>query len=63
MNKFRWLTSLGILCLIAVVLVGLIGFSDRDSQISFIILGTILSFIMMGLGEILYHLKNGGKKE
>lgn len=61
MNKFRWLTFLGVICIIATIFFGIVEVNG-SLQIPFIVLGIILSFIVIGLGEILYHLQNGGKK-
>ena len=57
MLKSRWLTVVGALCMVAVFFMS----EYAQSMGSFITIGTIQSFIVIGLGEILHHLKNGGK--
>lgn len=62
--RFRWLTYLGVALLIAVFVVGVISFADyKEFQYPFITLGSALSIIVIGLGEILYKLINGEKKD
>lgn len=61
--KKRWLSLVGIAGIIASVLAGLLSFTSNfgDFRVPFIVTGVILSFIVVGLGEILFHLKGGFK--
>ena len=62
--KIKWLNYIGIALLIAFFVVGVTSFSGyRQFQYPFIILGFALSIIVIGLGEILYKINNGEKKE
>lgn len=56
----RWLTAIGVICIIIVIFLGIVEY--RNIQIYHIFLGIILSFIVIGLGEILYHLQKREEK-
>lgn len=55
MKKSRWLTLVGVGLIICALFVGL----SSGGELMYPI--TIMGFIVVGLGEILFHLKNGGK--
>jgi len=57
----RWLTLLGIFCLIGSITMALISINGNFSGLYFLF-GSLLSVIIIGLGEILAHLKKGDNK-
>lgn len=59
MKASRWLTAVGIFCLFIIVIMGCVMIADNvfGFGIEFIFIGILLSFIIIGLGEILYHLQ------
>lgn len=65
MLKDKWLTIIGIAGIIASVFASLLSFTSNfgDFRVPFIVMGVILSFIVIGLGEILFHLKGGFKDD
>lgn|GEM_PF-3321125 len=62
--KSSWLTALGIISLIAVIIIGpILREVDYDFLVLFTVFGIILSLILIGIGEILAHLTKKDKKD
>ncbi len=58
--KTKWLIIVGIIFLICVFVVAFTAFSgDNEFQYPFLVLGGIQGFILIGIGEIIDHLKGG----